>query len=296
MYILYIYKVLDTFIRLQNIHFHLNTRGRMDQADLLALFEELAPTALAAPWDNSGLQVASDRKEIHHIAISLDPSPESVQKALTAGADFIFTHHPLKLSPSYPNVLDVYHKILSLLFSSNVPLYSAHTNLDSTKTAQWLADELGLVDRNIIEVTGSHQNGVEAGIGVVGSLPHALDSTKFTTIIQNLIPHTHPFSCVGKLPKIIHRIGMCPGSGSSLMDDAQKLGAEVFITGDTKYHSALDATQIFYNKNPLCLIDVGHFSLEEEMMRRFSLMLSKKLQDIRVTFIPANDPFSQITE
>jgi len=268
----------------------------MDQADLLALFEELAPTALAAPWDNSGLQVAADRKEIHHIAISLDPSPESVQKALTARADFIFTHHPLKLSPCYPNKLDAYHRILSLLFSHNVPLYSAHTNLDSIEIARWLADDLGLLNRKIIEVTGSLANGDDAGIGMVGSLPHSLDSKTFIDTIQKLIPHTHPFSCIGKLPKTISRIGICPGSGSSLIDDAQKLGAEIFITGDTKYHTALDTTQVFYNKNPLCLIDVGHFSLEEEMMRRFSLALGKKLQDVRVTFIPANDPFSKITE
>ena len=268
----------------------------MDQADLLALFEELAPTALAAPWDNSGLQVASDKKEIKHIAISLDPSPESVQNALTAGADFIFTHHPLLLSPSYPNRLDAYHKVLSLLFVHNVPLYSAHTNLDSIEVARWLANDLSLIDRNIIEVTGSLKNGEDAGIGVVGSLKNGMECETFIKKIQSLIPHTHPFSCVGKLPNTIKRIGICPGSGSSLLDDAQKLGAEVFITGDTKYHSALDATQIFYNKNSLCLIDVGHFSLEEEMMRRFSLLLKEKLKDVRVTFIPANDPFSEITE
>ena len=268
----------------------------MDQADLLAFFEELAPTALAAPWDNSGLQIASDRKEIHHIAISLDPSPESVQKALTTGADFIFTHHPLKLSPSYPNTLDAYHKVLSLIFSHNIPLYSAHTNLDSIEIAQWLADDLGLVDRSILEVTGLLSNANEAGIGVVGSLANSLDSKKFIDTIQKLIPHTNPFTCVGDLPKTVTRIGICPGSGSSLIEDAQKHGAELFITGDIKYHNALDATQKFYHKNPLCLIDVGHFSLEEEMMRRFSLMLSKKLKDVRVTFIPANDPFSTITE
>ena len=267
----------------------------MDQADLLALFEELAPTALAAPWDNSGLQIASDRKEIKHIAISLDPSPESVQKALTAGADFIFTHHPLSLSPSYPNRLDANHKILSLIFTHNVPLYSAHTNLDSIDVARWLAHELNLVDTKIIEPTGILDE-KEAGIGVVGSLPNSLDSAHFVRIINELIPHTNPFSYVGTLPKTINRIGICPGSGASLMDTAQKLGADVFITGDVKYHSALDATQQFYNKNPLCLIDVGHFSLEEEMMRRFSVLLSEKLKDVRITFIPANDPFSRITE
>ena len=120
----------------------------MLQTELLACFEELAPLALAAPWDNSGLQIAAHRDEINHIAVTLDPCPESVQKALAIKADCIFTHHPLLLSPKYLNNLDdIYYKTASLLIKNDIPLYSAHTCLDSMPAAFWLADEFELVNR-----------------------------------------------------------------------------------------------------------------------------------------------------
>lgn len=138
----------------------------MRQNEILACIEELAPKALAAPWDNSGLQIAAERDEIKHIAVTLDPCPESVRKALSIGADFIFTHHPLLLSPKYLNNLeDNYYKVASLLLKNDIPLYSAHTSLDSMPAAFWLADEFNLINRKILEPTGIIDT-VQYGIGV----------------------------------------------------------------------------------------------------------------------------------
>ncbi len=265
----------------------------MQQNELLAIFEELAPTALAAPWDNSGLQIASEREEIQHIAVSLDPSLESVQKALDIEADLIYTHHPILLSPKYINKLeDSYFKIVSLLIKNDVSLYAAHTNLDSMPIAFWLADALGLVEREFLEPTGIIDE-VKRGIGVCGKLVKPLARKEFIHTICSLIPHTRPFFQLGNLPDFIHHIAICGGSGSSLLDEAKKFGADCLITGDTKYHTALDLTQEI---KPFAVIEVGHHSLEEEMMRRFCFILEKRLPELRISFIESQDPFIQIME
>lgn len=265
----------------------------MLQTELLACFEELAPLALAAPWDNSGLQIAAHRDEINHIAVTLDPCPESVQKALAIKADCIFTHHPLLLSPKYLNNLDdIYYKTASLLIKNDIPLYSAHTCLDSMPAAFWLADEFGLVNRKILEPAGEIGT-VQYGIGVCGELAAPLSSDTFYTKLCQYLPHTRPFFSIGKLPDTIKRIALCGGSGSSLADEAKNLGADCLITGDTKYHTALDITQ--ESKN-FAIIEVGHHSLEEEMMKRFAVLLQKKLPNLRISFIPSKDPFIQIME
>ena len=62
-------------------------------------------------------------------------------------------------------------------------------------------------------------------------------------------------------------------------------GAEIFITGDLKYHPALEAAE----QLPL-ILDVGHFCLEEEMMRRFADRLREELP-LPVAFYPGRDPF-----
>ena len=88
----------------------------------------------------------------------------------------------------------------------------------------------------------------------------------------------------GALPERIRRIAICPGSGSSLAPEAAARGADLLITGDLKYHTALDL--------PLPVLDVGHFSLEEEMMRRFALQLKENVSDVAVQFVPAQDPLA----
>ena len=98
--------------------------------DIIACIEEMAPLSGAADWDRSGLQVYSPRTEASRVCVALDPTPETVKKALGEGADFIFTHHPLALKPGLPNRPGNYYETLSLLIKADVPLYAAHTTLD----------------------------------------------------------------------------------------------------------------------------------------------------------------------
>jgi putative NIF3 family GTP cyclohydrolase 1 type 2 len=91
---------------------------------------------------------------------------------------------------------------------------------------------------------------------------------------------------VGQPPRRITRVAICPGSGASLGRAAFDRGAQVFITGDIKYH---DAQAL----EPLGLtVDAGHFSLEETMMRTWMEILARELAPlgIHVHFIPGHNP------
>jgi hypothetical protein len=44
-------------------------------------------------------------------------------------------------------------------------------------------------------------------------------------------------------------------------------------------------------ETPICGVDAGHFSLEEEMMRRFAVELQKAMPDAQVRFFEGLDPF-----
>ena len=94
-------------------------------------------------------------------------------------------------------------------------------------------------------------------------------------ISESWVPH----------PKTVSRVAYCTGSGGSLVEAAANSGADVFVTGDMKYHQALNA--------PLSVIDVGHFILEEEMMRRFAQALAEdpQLQGMELLFFAGQDPF-----
>lgn len=297
----------------------------MQQRTIVRIIEEIAPPVFAAAWDKSGVQVASPRQEIHHLAVSLDPTPDAVRRAVQAGADMLLTHHPLSLQPRFPNQLDTHRATLALLFSHDMPLYAAHTSLDANPVgpSAWLPDELGLQNREFLEETGQwyHPDGtmLQGGFGCVGDLPAPLTMPQLTTFLSSRLAHClhQKHACahlIGCPPALIRRVAVCTGSGSSLLNNARRAKADIFITGDVKYHPALDlisendlaalgqdpgasffAPALEPEMTVCTVLDVGHFLLEEEMMRRFALLLEQRLQGVAVSFLPGRDPFAPLS-
>lgn len=280
----------------------------MLQSDIITVIERTAPLSLMADWDRSGVQVASPRKEISHLAVCLDPAPEQIHAAVEAGADMVLTHHPLTMRAEWTNRLNGYTEVLRTLYSRDVPLYSCHTSLDANPLgpSAWLPDELGLTDRVLLEKTGTFTapdgTEVEGGFGLAGTLPEPVTLDELCRKMRAFLPVDRMCAVarlIGDPERLVRRVAVCTGSGSSLLEDAARAGADLYITGDMKYHDALalHSRQIGNSTNfcPMSLLDIGHFSLEEEMMRRFALQLDSELEDVTVTFLPGRDPFQPLT-
>lgn len=257
----------------------------MKLCEIIDHIEKLAPPATAAPWDNSGMQVASVRDTVTHMAVMLDPTPAMVGKALDLGADFILSHHPLSMKARLPATLDDFHAVLRLLFSHDVALYSAHTSLDANLRgpAAWLAEAFSLAHRRSLEPADEHAPGeMLYGFGIAGDLPAPLSYAEFTARLASVLGKT-TWRASGAKPDVVSRLAYCPGSGESLIAAAAALGADVYITGDVKYHAALEA--------PIRVLDVGHFIVEHTMMRHCAAMLRASCAPAAVSFLEAADPF-----
>ena len=87
-----------------------------------------------------------------------------------------------------------------------------------------------------------------------------------------LIRHT-PFT-----GKEISRVALCGGSGSFLLNDAKKAGAEVFLSADFKYHQFFDAD------NRIIIADIGHFESEQYTLEIFYDLLIKNFSNFAVYF------------
>ena len=259
----------------------------MQVAELIKAIEEIAPLSAAASWDISGLQVAALRQEVKSMAVCLDPSPQSVRQSLDLGAQFILSHHPLTLKPALPAKLDAYHEVLRLLIRADVPLYAAHTSLDVNPRGPvgWLAADLRLVNPTVLEPVPSPFEGGMLGYGLVGDLPQPQAVEQIIGELESILDLSTA-TLSGPPPEKIHRLAYCTGSGSSLLSAAHKAGAQMFITGDVKYHTALDAE--------IPLLDVGHHCLEEEMMRRMCHLLQQQLNGLTVHFVPSASPFRTV--
>jgi len=115
----------------------------------------------------------------------------------------------------------------------------------------------------------------EIGAGVVGDLEDLEDELSFLNRIKSIfniatIRHTD------FLNKKIKRVALCGGSGSSFLLDAISAEADVYISGDFKYHEFFDASK------QILIADIGHFESEQFTKDIFYEIITKKMPTFAV--------------
>ena len=108
------------------------------------------------------------------------------------------------------------------------------------------------------------------GYGRVGSLEKEISLEEFAMFVKDALGLEHA-RVTGDMSKRIKRVALCGGSGSGQYQDALRAGADVYITGDTKYHDVMEARDL-----GLAVIDAGHFETERPGM----VALADKLSDM----------------
>jgi putative NIF3 family GTP cyclohydrolase 1 type 2 len=78
------------------------------------------------------------------------------------------------------------------------------------------------------------------------------------------------------LNKKIKKVAVCGGSGSSLINQAKSLGADIFVTSDIKYHDFFDAD------DQLILTDIGHYESEQFTIDLFDDILKEKFPNFAI--------------
>jgi dinuclear metal center YbgI/SA1388 family protein len=115
----------------------------------------------------------------------------------------------------------------------------------------------------------------EVGSGVVGDLEVEVDEMTFLNQIKSIfkIP---TIRYTNLLNKNIKRVALCGGSGSSFLSDAISAKADVYISGDFKYHEFFEA------ENRILIADIGHFESEQFTKDIFFEIITKKMPTFAV--------------
>ncbi|MBV6647816.1 MAG: Nif3-like dinuclear metal center hexameric protein [Cyclobacteriaceae bacterium] len=113
----------------------------------------------------------------------------------------------------------------------------------------------------------------EVGSGMMGILPNPMEAEAFLKHLKqamglNIIRHTK--ICVDP----IRKVALCGGSGSFLLGLAKAKGAEVFVTGDFKYHDFFEA------EDQLIIADIGHYESEVFTKELIGEKLKEKFANI----------------
>ncbi len=237
--------------------------------DIYEMLNEISPFELQEKWDNSGLIVGSFDQEVENIYISLDLDIELVDSL--PSNSLVITHHPLIFSPLKTVNFDSYStKILRTLIKKDITLISMHTNIDKTHLNKHVASDILGFD-------------VSCGDDFICYADVNMSFEQLQNHLETKLNLQYPktVQCHDKVQKI----AITTGSGMSLIS---KIDADCFLTGDIKYHDAMEA-----KARNISLIDIGHYESEHHFSSLIMGILPKNLKNkpLKAIIATSKNPF-----
>ncbi|MCR5312250.1 MAG: Nif3-like dinuclear metal center hexameric protein [Bacteroidaceae bacterium] len=223
---------------------------------IIGALEEYAPLALQDGYDNAGLQIGlAEDAEASGALLCLDVTEEVLDEAISYGCNMVISHHPLLFRPLKSiSGRDYIERCVIKAIKNNITIYSAHTNLDSTKGGvnYKIAEKLGLEHLEWLEP----KTGYDAGEGVIGLLKEPMEKEDFIALVKEQFD----VDCVRYNSwngEKVQRVALCGGAGAFLIQKAVEKKADVFITGEIGYH------RFFGYEDEILLMELGHFESEQ---------------------------------
>lgn len=236
----------------------------------------IAPFDTQDDWDNSGHLIGDFRKPVKCCVMALDCTKAVSAYAADVKADLLLTHHPIvfKGIKSVKKGEAVY-----TLIESDIAAISAHTNYD-------VAD--GGINDHLAELLGLQKtrHSERQPLLVIGELEEPMSIDDFAEYVSNAL------GC-GALrytdtEKVIRTVAVGGGACEEFAQDACA-DADVFVTGDMKYHPMLNAAEEGYT-----VVAAGHYETENVPF----LMLKEQLQvmfpDVEFLIAPYENPIKSV--
>ena len=224
----------------------------MEKSKIVQKIEAFAPLETQEKWDCSGWLVKTSQTEIKKILLCLTVTNDIVRQAREQNCDMIISHHPLFCVP---------------LGWKNIDIYCAHTNLDKVHggTTDTLVETLGF------KISESQE--------FVRYVNVEISVEEFLMKLKEVSPNLRYVNNQGV--KMLKKVAFCAGSGSEFIQEACENGADAFVTGDLKFHTALES--------PIVLFDIGHFESEILVLPVF-----EKIIGLECVYADEKSPFINI--
>ena len=221
------------------------------------VIERFAPLAWQESYDNAGLIVGRPDDEGHRALLAVDVTAEAERE----GCDMVITHHPIVFHALKRfNSADQVQRCVERAIRGGIALYACHTNLDSAPGGMsWrLAEMLGVGDLRVLQPAQADEK-VEP-----------MATVEFMRRMQRVlgvrvVRHSDIAS-----PEV-RRVAVCTGAGASMIGDARRAGADIYVTADMKYNDFMTPDKA------LTVADIGHFESEYCAIQILFDILSKNL-------------------
>ena len=236
---------------------------------ILDLVNEIAPFEKAEPWDNVGLLAGSRANEVTGVLCALDFTEEVLLEAAKRNANLIVTHHPILFSAKKRLTEDDYEgRLICKMIRKNMNLIAAHTNYDVAQGGvnDILAQTLGLKNVRMVE---NDEDGI-LRMGDIEPMTLSQFSSFVTCALKDVV------RVYGDKEKMIKTVAVCGGSGGEYARCAFKAGADAYVTGEMRYHDALNFALEGYAS-----LHAGHDATERIAIKPLSDGLQKRINELQ---------------
>ena len=126
-----------------------------------------------------------------------------------------------------------------------------------------------------------HNSWAQVGSGIVGELEEPESELEFLKRIKKIFE----VGCLkhNKLTgRLIQKVSLCGGAGAFLIPQAVRSGADVFITGEIKYHD------YFGRETDILLAEIGHYESEQYTKEIFYSIIRDLFPNFALQFSKVN--------
>lgn len=256
----------------------------MPVRQVLEFLRSFAPLELAEEWDNVGLLLGGRVAGAGRILTCLTLTPDVAEEAIEFDADLIVTHHPILFRPVQRLVDDSADGAMLLdLIRNDIAVYSPHTAFDSAARGinqQW-AERLKLSN---IKPLRPLEADPSQGSGRYGRLPEPVSMNGLIDRVKELVG-LDTLQFVGRPERNVLTVGIACGAAAEYQREARKLGCDVLITGEARFHACLEARSA-----GIGLILTGHYASERFACEELARILKSEFpaMDVRASEVEAD--------
>ncbi|MBR1618722.1 Nif3-like dinuclear metal center hexameric protein [bacterium] len=238
----------------------------MYKYEITKKIEQFAPIETQEDWDCSGWAVNIENyDEINKLMLCLTVTNDVVKQAKEQNCDMIISHHPLFH-------IDCHSELVSESYTPQINVYCAHTNMDKAQggTTDTIIDKLRLSE---------YKTNIEHEF--LRIIDYNTTIQDFSRLLKQISPNARIIN--NNQITELKKIAFCAGSGSEFIQDAKELGADCLVTGDLKFHTALES--------PIVIYDIGHFESEILILPVFEKIIGNY---VKIVYADEHSPFELI--
>ena len=209
--------------------------------------DETLDVAAFSDVSNNGVQIDREGETVKKVAFAVDASVEAVQAAAAAGAQLLVVHHGISWGGGIARIAGGVGRVVREAMKANLALYAVHLPLDANERYGnnfELARFLGLKKLKRAFVYHGET------IGVIGTLPNG------------------------------RKVGVCSGGAGGYAEEAQRLGCDLYITGEADWGETIAAQNC-----GMQMICAGHYQTETFGVKALAKAMKRALR-VDTEFLP----------